>query len=60
MDSGPARGDSKFMVPVAPQPSSFVSSDDEAMEDAECGRDEEWDESLFQSDADRLGVLMAS
>ncbi len=60
MDGGPAREDSKFMEPVAPQPSSFVLSDDEAMEDAECGREEEWDESLFQSDADRLGGLMAS
>ncbi|KAI3333438.1 hypothetical protein F4824DRAFT_490991 [Ustulina deusta] len=60
MNGGPAREDSKFMEPVAPQPSSFVLSDDEAMEDAECGREEEWDESLFQSDADRLGGLMAS
>ena len=60
MDGGPAREDSKLMELMAPQPSSFVLPDDEAMEDAECGREEERDESLFQSDADRLGGLMAS
>ncbi|KAF5017890.1 hypothetical protein F66182_10148 [Fusarium sp. NRRL 66182] len=60
MDSGPAREDSKFMEPMAPQLSSFLLSDDEAMQDAEYGREEEWDESLFQSDPDRLEGLMAS
>ncbi|KAI8628138.1 hypothetical protein F5Y19DRAFT_465442 [Xylariaceae sp. FL1651] len=60
MDDGLAKENSKFMEPVALKPSRFALVDDKAKADAECGSEEEWDESLFQFEADRFGRLMAS